>query len=167
MNRRTLKMGILRAKAERNRRRRVREEQATFKLEKKQQRARKEAERKAKLSARREAAFSARSKAEETLRSKRASETSALKASREAHKARLLSERELRREKLRPYTEALTKVGKSIYQVGKGIYKVAEKVTRPKPGQKSILSQPLVKPATQKTSKSESIGKIDFWGPKM
>ncbi len=50
-------------------------------------------------------------------------EAEAKAAEREARKARLLTERELRTERLRPYTEAATRTGKVVGKVGIGLGK--------------------------------------------
>ena len=125
MNRKTLKMKILRYKAKRKMKREAHEERATLKAEKKFQRAETEYKRRAALIHRKTEAEAKKTVAEAQLKAKREAQLRALKESRETRKARLLTEKELRAEQIRPYKEAVVKAGKGVYAVGKGVISAA------------------------------------------
>jgi len=97
--------------------------------------------------------YSQQAESERITKQRVAEEISKLREAREAKQARLLTEKELRKEKLRPYTEAAQKLLGTITGVGKGIQKTVNKFTPPEP-------KHVPKPKTQDDDNFLDIGNI-------
>jgi len=114
-------------------------------------------------SLRRTTALMRKTEADTSLKSQKLQEREALTVARQARKARLLSERELRTAQLQPYVAGAKSVGKGVVSVGKELWR----------GLQYLGGEgPYKRPVTKKRSDINKIdigeidlGKIDFGPP--
>jgi len=112
---------IERARARHRLKERQHEEQETHKTVADARRKEHEAQRKIDLTAR-------KTVAERKLQAKKQKQIETLEESQEARRARLLTEQELRRAQMRPYTEAAKQVGKGLQSFGASAWKGLQKL---------------------------------------
>jgi hypothetical protein len=154
-----IKRKILKARANLKRRREAAQKESAHRSERQAYRAARGTERKAELTARHVASLSKRREAEEALATQKTREREALVGSREARKARLLTEKELEREKYRPYTDVAKKIGAVGKEVGKVVVGVAKV---PYQGLKCLAKESDKYEREHPTPKKPKSGKDDF-----
>ena len=128
------------------------EEAATIKMEAKARREAAEFERRADIERRRAAAYAMKAAAESKLASEKAEVIQRLREKREAKRKRVMTERELMREQLRPYIEAPKKLAISLRTASESLSKALQEMapqtttTRPIRAVRPVTRQALFDP---------------------
>ena len=149
---------LIKAKEKHQYRQRTREEQSTIKAVARARREETEFARKADIESRRSSATISRAVAERELASSKAKATEALRARRAAKRQRVMSEKALRREQLRPILEAPKRIADSIRSAGERMRAVQASL-QPKTPVSPIKPTTAARPGS---SIDLGLGKIDL-----